>query len=335
MRVILKSIRIKHIDFNDLCYVGTYPLKPPAQLVNSIKTVGLINPPILEQVNPGRDKRFRIICGWRRVAACKKLRYPELDAYVLQPVATEKEPVKEHLLLAFYDNLSHRSFNPVEKAHWLKKLVDVFGAEQTRKQYMPLLGVSKSYELLRRYLVLATASEPVKKLAVSESISLKEVLVLSKMTRAEQRAFVKLSERLQLGVNLRREFLHLLYEISRRDDIKITELLNRQEIAQILNSSQRLPKQVEDVRRVLRSWRYPELSGVEEKFHSLMRALKLPTGIRFQPSEFFEDGTYSLSLSIQTAEQLRSLLGELNKREARLSTLITTVNDLILSKKEK
>lgn len=334
MRVTLKSIEIASIDPDDLFYIGTYPLKPSKELVTSIKNVGLVNPPILEYSGGTQDKRFRIICGWRRISACKRLGYETIDAYVLAPDRAETERIKERLLLAFYDNLSHRSFNQVEKAHWLKKLVNVFGAEQTCKRFMPLLGVSKSYELLRRYLLLAEASEQVKRLAVSENISLKEVVLLSRMSRSEQRSFVTLVDRLQLGVNLRREFLHLLYEISRRDDVRITNLLNREEIQQILSSSQDLRGRVEEIRRLLRKWRYPELSAIEEKFLASLHRLKLPKAIRFQPSEFFEDGTYTLSFTINSADQLQSIVEELNKRKSELGALITTINELILSKED-
>jgi len=55
-------------------------------------------------------------------------------------------------------------------------------------------------------------------------------LLLAEMRAGDRRAFLRLAERLRLGVNLRREFLSLAREICRRDQLSLKQLLERAEV---------------------------------------------------------------------------------------------------------
>ena len=155
-------------------------------------------------------------------------------------------------------------------------------------------------------------------------------LTLARLPRGDQRAFLTLAENCHLGVNLRKEFLRLLYEISRRDKIRITALLNQASVKDVLGSDEDLAVKVERLRGLLRRQRYPELTKAEETFHKL----RLSPGMHLEPPEFFEQERYTLTLLFSSAAELTGLLTTLNRRADKLRNLLIDVNDLILGEKE-
>jgi hypothetical protein len=59
--------------------------------------------------------------------------------------------------------------------------------------------------------------------------------------------------------------------------------------------------------------RYPALSNAEDAFQLSFKALKVNSAIQLQPPRFFEGKAFRLSLSIRSRQQLKSLLGDLEK----------------------
>jgi ParB-like chromosome segregation protein Spo0J len=114
-------ITIKNIDLSDRIYIFTFePII--SQMVRSVREIGLINPPILEQISD--QPIYRIVSGLKRILALKHLKKESTDAYIF--TTENKQPNLNLFLMNFYENISIRSLNLIEKSIFLNKLLTKF-----------------------------------------------------------------------------------------------------------------------------------------------------------------------------------------------------------------
>lgn len=92
-----------------------------AELVESIKEVGLLQPVV---VRPLGDERFELVMGERRLRATKAAGLDSIPAIV--------RPTDEHDLLrdALLENLHRAQLNPLEEAAAYQQMLDDFGCTQ-------------------------------------------------------------------------------------------------------------------------------------------------------------------------------------------------------------
>ncbi|MFE6972276.1 ParB/RepB/Spo0J family partition protein [Streptomyces sp. NPDC057682] len=114
-----------------------------AELVTSIKEVGLLQPVVVRQAGPGR---FELIMGERRWRACREAELPKIPAIVR---ATDDEKL---LLDALLENLHRAQLNPLEEAAAYDQLLKDFKC--THDQLADRIGrsrpqVSNTLRLLR------------------------------------------------------------------------------------------------------------------------------------------------------------------------------------------
>ena len=75
-----KVISFSEIDTkDDTCRLSLRT--DPDSLLVSIKTLGIINPPVLRQ---RQDRKYQIVCGFRRIMACNALGLSEIKVRVLK-----------------------------------------------------------------------------------------------------------------------------------------------------------------------------------------------------------------------------------------------------------
>ena len=132
----LKNIPMSEIDTTDLtCHLGLFV--DPAPLVDSLALVGLINPPILRQ---RQDLKYQIVCGFRRVEACKTLGWQEVRSRVMEHGLSGFDVLK----LAILDNRSHRKLHVVEQAQGIRKLSPHVPPGSRLQRLSSLLGLPRN-----------------------------------------------------------------------------------------------------------------------------------------------------------------------------------------------
>ncbi|MFF2850007.1 ParB/RepB/Spo0J family partition protein [Streptomyces sp. NPDC058001] len=114
-----------------------------AELVTSIKEVGLLQPVVVRQLGPGR---YELIMGERRLRACRKADLERIPAIVR---ATDDDKL---LLDALLENLHRAQLNPLEEAFAYDQLLKDFNC--THDQLADRIGrsrpqVSNTLRLLR------------------------------------------------------------------------------------------------------------------------------------------------------------------------------------------
>ena len=125
------AISMDDIDAGDLTYRIT-TRSDVEDLLGSIQKIGLIQPPVL-----AGGSGHAIVCGFRRIAACRKLGWTRITARVLEKT-TDRFKIAQ---LSIADNALQRSLNLVETSRALN-LLDDFGPDnQQRREAAEALGL--------------------------------------------------------------------------------------------------------------------------------------------------------------------------------------------------
>ncbi len=297
----LIEISIGEINNKDRTFSLSYPLYP-LPLASFIKETGFISPLILRRQKGNR--RYQIVSGFKRAAILKKRSQGKIPAFIF----SEKEmPDKKAILLSFYENLSHRQFNEIEKALAIEKLFSLGKIPEERliNFFLPLLGLPRSKKYLDGYFALSGLEEPVKKDLVQGIIGVEVGIILAGFNPLVRKLFLRLIKRLKLNQNKTKEVITLLGEISRREDRLIPSLLREEPIRKVQNFS--------TLRDYLLNRRYPEFKAYEKNFLKLTKKLKLSSGIKIVPPPFFEDDKLKINLEVKEEKELEEILSSLNK----------------------
>jgi ParB/RepB/Spo0J family partition protein len=288
-------IAISEIDTTD----DTYRLSlraDPAGLVSAIQAVGLINPPVLSVKN---NEAYRIVCGFRRVEACRSLGWPKINGRVLVGDLSELDLLK----LAILDNRSHRPLNVVEQARGIQKLSAHIPVKNRLEVLASLLGFPPNRKVFQKISVLGRLPEMVQARVLDETISFEAGADLSCLSREEALAFFDVLEGLKLSQNKQREIIRLVREIAAREDLQALHVLQGEDIRAIVHSPEFNRNEKGSMfRAYLKRRRFPTLVKAEERFLKELKALKLNEDVDITPPPCFEGDRYTLRMTFKNLE---------------------------------
>ena len=296
-----RSIQLDQIDWNDTSCLITYgPL--PHKLLLSIQTVGLIAPPLLQGKENGL---FRIVCGSRRLAACKKI---GLDLPPCQVLPSFLEH-QRCLRLAIYDNVAQRTLNPVEKSLVLAKMAKYLEEPQLVDEFMPVLDLEPSVTLFDRYLGLHDLEEMILDSLATGRLNERIGFALAKQEKEDRLAYLRLFEELPFSVSVQEELVETVEDISRRENLTPQQVLSSKEVTTLRQAHGSPARQrAQKIRKYLRDRCNPRLTARRERFAQETRQLGLPSGVRLVPPPYFEGPKWILECTFERAEELASRL---------------------------
>lgn len=295
----LNPVPLSSIDRKDLTYQISTP-KPVSHTAQSISQVGLINPPIL---TPRENSGYRIVSGFRRVAACQSLAWPELTARILS-----SDMKRINILgLAIADNAQHRELNWIEQAKAIEKLSLYLDDDTDILHYLKKLGMQLNREFISRLRRLNNLSDSIKEGVISNTIPLTIALELEKLGPAAAEELSVLFDELRPTLNQQKEILVLAKEIARVEDRSIPDLIKAAPIGEIradteLDRSQKL----KNIRSSLKRRRYPGIHKFEAFFDRNLKALKLPREIGLFPPANFEGNRFSMTISFHSQAEFKA-----------------------------
>ena len=307
-----KVVFISEIDAeDDTCRLGFLSDLDP--LIQSIRAVGLINPPVLGQRHASR---YQIVCGFRRVMAFKALGRDEIRARVLLGEPSELDLVH----LAIWDNRSHRPLNVIEQARGIEKLSPHVPSTNRLPLLASVLGFPPNKKVFGKLNKLCRLPEPVQMGVLEETVSFEAAVDLSEFSREDVLSFFELFKVLKPSQNKQRDVITLVQEIAIREGLKPGEVLQSREIRTILdrpglNRNEKGSK----VRTYLKQRRFPALTKAEERFSKELKALKLNEHIHITPPPYFEGGQHTLRMSfksIKDFDERRKALNAMGKNPA-------------------
>jgi ParB/RepB/Spo0J family partition protein len=305
----LQKVQFDQIDLGDHFFLITYPLNSEP-LISSIERVGLLQPVFLRELPSGK---YQIVHGFRRVLACRDLHFEAVEAWVYN---LENLGDLEGFRISLLDNLTIRRLNLIEKATVLYKLFHQFGLEKqvVIRDYMPLLNLEPSSEVLGGYLQLYQLEGEVQNYLVAEEIPLKLALELLRFSPEDQRQLVHLASSLKLTLNTFKELISLIEEIMGREDITLENLLDELDIPGILASSiLPVPQKTEKVRKILKQRRYPLLTSLEDQLQEKLKQLRLPKEVLITLPPFLEGDRLKVTFQFRNIKELERILMKLQE----------------------
>jgi len=144
-----------------------------AELADSIRAQGLIQPILVRPVDAGR---YEIIAGERRWRAC------QLAGLTQVPVVIRTVPDKSALAMALIENIQREDLNPLEEAHGIQRLIDEF--DMTHELAAQAVGRSRS--AVTNLLRLLNLSKAVQELLMHGKIEMGHARALLALSGARQ-----------------------------------------------------------------------------------------------------------------------------------------------------
>lgn len=275
-------------------------------LILSIQKLGLMHAPVLKAKPPG----YVIVCGFRRIAACRNLGWTRIPARVLR----KNFGFFETAQLAIADNALQRQLNLIETSRALKLLKGVSTEKESLMAAAAELGLPLSPAIVPKLTKICDLSLPIQKGILAGVIDLSMALALDRFNPEDGQALLGLFDHLKLGLNRQRELLLLLEEISKREEIPIRQLMAEKSLNHIFKNTEidRSNKR-QQVRTYLRRRRFPMISEAETRYKTFVKQLKLGPNINLTPPKDFEGMTYMMTIRFDTQKELNNLKDKLEK----------------------
>jgi len=290
------SINMASIDLEDHTFRITTDTSTE-DLILSIKSVGLLNAPILIKKTSG----FQIISGFRRISACLSLGMTEISARIVDPDSKKLECVK----FAITENSLQRTLNLIEQSRSFYMLSGFYKDNEHLAKAASVLGLPDNLSIINKVKKICRLPRDIQNGVLSDTISLSMALELEMLKKDEGSAFAVLYEKLKLSLNKQREILTHIKEIAIIENISIINLLTKSYLREIaddkdLDRSQKINK----IRLYLKQRRFPEITRAEKELEIKIKNLKLGSSMKLIPPKNYDSSTYSLNLQFASIEQL-------------------------------
>jgi len=299
MRYRLKIVDLSEIDLGDDAFRITTE-RQVDDLMHSINHVGILHHPLLLK----KEATYTIICGFRRIEACRRLNWSELEAMILGPDTMRLKCIK----YAITDNAFQRPLNLIEKSKSIGMLSDFFKDTNSLSEELSLLGLFEHPSMIKKLKGICHLPELFQNSILSNTISLAMVLELAGMSEDDAKGFIKLFNTLKLSLNTQREIVTLIKEIAIREDKSILQIIEESHLNKILtNEDLDKNQRAHKIRIYLKQRRFPTIAVIEKSYEKYHQKLNLERGFKLIPPTNFESPTHTLQLSFNNMTQLKGL----------------------------
>lgn len=112
------------------------------QLVHSLKTEGLIEPLVVEQVRVDKETRYKLVAGFRRYDAIKQIKAGDKKAFPEVHVVVQRGNENDLAFVQLAENVVRKDLNPIELAEAIRAMVK---REYTTADIGARVGLSKAW----------------------------------------------------------------------------------------------------------------------------------------------------------------------------------------------
>lgn len=304
--LILKEIKIAEIDFTDKTFLFSYPERTPL-LIESIKAIGVIEPPILYCNNKG----YQIVSGEGRIKALKTLGVENFWGLIIN----EKKEPWELLYLSLESN-RFRGLNLVEKALFLEKIEKFFQPEKIIEEILPKLDFTKHpswYFFLKKVQAL---SAPYRELLVKERLNPKTIEIITELSQTEKEEYYQLLVSFHLTHSEQMETLEILRDLQKREQ---RQGLLPEQIKTLLGiEDPNLRKKA--FKEILQTIKYPNFLAKKKLMEDIKKALQ-KEGIQIEFSPYLENKRIFINFDLKNFETLKKTFKTLEKYGEKIRTL--------------
>lgn len=306
--MICREILIEEIDFeNETFRISEEVVSAP--LIASMREIGQLNPVVLLEEN----LRYRIVCGFRRLHALRRMNISKVLARVLEGKSPDSPDVFD---LALWDNISHRDLGSLEKARVLFKLKNNFGvSDQVLIQvYLPRIDLKPHKKILRTHMMLHESRPDFRMYFKEGRLTQASLEYLSAIPALSQEIIASSIRGIRLSASSQRKFFSLLEDLAAMTGTEPGNTLKDLQVLDVLNDVRLSPvERGEKVYAILYRFRYPRVSQAEERFMERRKSLGLPGSVRITADPYFETTDLRVAFSARDAERFRELAADILK----------------------
>jgi len=124
--------------------------------------------------------------------------------------------------------------------------------------------------------------------------------------------------KLRLSSSLMKEFSEYILEISKRDGVSASEIINSENIEKITGMDCSAKIKTAKIRQLLRTRRYPSLTAKENELKAALKKLAFSRNLSLRYPENFEGKKVSLTIRFENTAELKKALAEIDKKTALL-----------------
>lgn len=291
-----ETVALNLVDIKD----ATYQISTDDSidsLIDSIKHLGLLSPPILKNNNGA----YTIISGFKRISAVRCLEWPSIEARVVNSDISDLQCVK----LSIADNLVNRQLNFIEQAKSISMLSKYFNDIDLIKEAQ-IVGLNVNSSLLGKLKELMLLSSELQRELLSGTLSLTIALELGKMDKLSSSALIHIYKSLKPTFNIQKEILTTSKEIALVENVSVNQLLCDHFFSSTINNGEFSRNQkIQKIRYKLKQMRFPVISRFEENYNKLLNQLNLPDNIKLIPPENFEGDAYSIVFGFKNIKEFK------------------------------
>lgn len=273
MRIKLSEISLQQIDIeNDRYrtrYDSTLSDSGYMELARSVRTSGIITPPLLTLADDqGKCPVYIPVAGFRRLHAAGSAGIRDVLCQIFSGTAVDL------FRLAVTENAFCREFSELDKAIIIRKFMSFSKSEDVSEilaQIEGIPGMRMSRDYAERLLRLDNLPEDIKKAVHGGFLS--PAIAPDVVSSGDYNKAMFFFEHLRMGLNLQREFWNLAYEISRINNVSVSETLSAKTLSDIMEKNPEISKKRELVTAELRKTRYPHIEKARTFFEETASGL--------------------------------------------------------------
>ncbi len=270
-------------------------------MVDSIKRVGIINKPVVQEKSTGG---LIPVLGRRRLKAASELGVISVESAIVPASMTEQDG----FLVAFWDNV-HRISDPACLAVVVKRLLELFSQQFIAKEFLPILGVPPRGPRLEDLKALGGLEDTILQALSVGRIHEKTALLLAQLQPQERTALFAFSEELGLNANKKAEIIERLIDLSVFYSRPVLEFIKADESqAMLADQDVPVPERANRFRELLRSWNYPELVKKEAEFRGWCETLPRSDKLTVRPSRSFESDQCIIEIRADSRNRAEELI---------------------------
>ncbi len=286
--MVLKEINISDIDIFNPRFLIPYS-KIAAELFNSIKDIGIINPPIV--IN--NDKEYLILTGFKRISISEEL---GLNTVFCRVVSKNELSFDQCIKIIYEDNKDR--YTDIEIGELCRKHID---NGNDVKQFLKLIDYPTTEKNIQRFTYLSNIDSRIRNYYLDEKLNPEQCFFLSQIDTEDALLLLnKVIVPFRFNTNETREFLSELKDIYIRDDKPISQI-----VESVINTQEDITKN--SIRLKIKKLRSPRLVEVEKEYNEIVKSLKLPKGVLISYSPYFENNYIEVKTRIDSENKLNEL----------------------------
>jgi ParB family chromosome partitioning protein len=278
------------------------------ELVDSIKKVGLVNPPTLRQGKKG----IEVVCGFKRVLACKSMGLSEIDARVYEEGELSDE---QCLWFSLIDNAQPGHLSPVECAIALRKFFELdYDSGRLTEEIAPHLGLPPSKRYIENCLQLLSLDKEIMRAVHDGSLGVEQGFCMCEVESESRVGIFWVVQTCRANLNETRELVSLIPDVAAIRGMSVSAFIT-DELGPLLDDDSPPRKKLQSVRDDLMRARYPRLTDAERAFNAVIERMNLGKEFTINAPKHFEGNEISLTIRAHSGDHLKGILMKLSSTE--------------------